>query len=120
MEAATEIEATPEVRATVPRRWVLLPETADLYVNVTFPVGVPEAEETVAVKRIVWSLRAGFGDAVTPVEVATDVEVTVNTAAEVVAEPTELVNTASYRYAFCDAVTPVSVSVVDVAPAMLA
>jgi len=37
----------------------MLPETEDLYVNVTFPVGVPEAEETVVVKRMAWLPGAG-------------------------------------------------------------
>ena len=55
--------------------------------NVTFPVGVPA------------------------------VDVTVNVAVALVAEPTELVNTAWYRYPFCEAATGVSVSVVEVAPA---
>ena len=68
-DAATETEATPEERATVPRVCVAEPATVDLYVNMTFPFGVPEAEETLAVKTTVWALRAGFAEEVTVVVV---------------------------------------------------
>jgi hypothetical protein len=115
MEAATAVSMS--VVEVAPLMLVNTAPPLVLNCHCTVGVGLPVAAAvnvTLDPSGTVW--LTGFV-VTTGVELA---EFTVNVAAVLVAEPTELVNTARYMYPFCDVITPVRVSVVEVAPGMLA